>query len=110
MRIPRMTIRGMMIAVAMSGLLASIALRPYPALSFSAGTARSQTAVIVWSDGSSSHASVRRRTLTDKWECTSGLSPLFANSHFWGLLTSLEWSDGSVSWYVTPLKFSLRRD
>lgn len=105
MRMPRTTIRGMMLVIAVSAFFASIACRTYPVSSLYGGGLRSLTGSITWSDGSFTHLTIRRRSVSDRWESASGVCPLFPSPHLGGLVTSLEWSDGSVSWYFTPLEF-----
>lgn len=117
MRMPRFTIRALMVAVIVVGVALAATRRPYP---ISEGSyihgPRSKGGAVVWSDGSITRYQVEIGDSLDVgpyheprvlvWS-TPDPNPEHVHTHLGDWVTSLEWSDGSHDWYFTPFRNAL---
>ena len=100
-----------MIAVAIIGIGLAVTRRPSPFGEFYEGGLWLGRGAVFWSDGSvatyrseirdslgfGSYEEPRRYSIPDPY-------PMISGTYLGGLVTSLEWSDGSRGWYFTPFR------
>jgi hypothetical protein len=108
-RMPRFRIRTLMILVLLVGVGLAAICRPYPVEMFRRGSLTQWHGYVLWSDGSVTKFEVGSwrppgSSILEEPRSMPDPFPRDLRTHFGGMITCLEWSDGSRGWYLTPFR------